>query len=43
MPRKSPYPFVLSTEERRNLEQIAGQYTSPYYVVVRAKIAFDSS
>lgn len=39
MPRKSPYPIVLSVEERRKLEQMAGQYTSPYYVVVRAKIA----
>ena len=39
MPRESPYPIVLSAEERRMLEQIAGRYTSPYYVVVRAKIA----
>lgn len=38
MPRKSPYSIVLSTEEQKKLEQIANQYTSPYYVVVRAKI-----
>ena len=39
MPRKSPYPIVLSDEERRELEKIASQYTAPYYIVVRAKIA----
>lgn len=39
MPRKSPYPIVLSADERHGLEQVAGQYTSPYYIVVRAKIA----
>lgn len=39
MPRKSPYPIVLTPDERRKLNQIADQYTSPYYVVVRAKIA----
>lgn len=39
MPRKSPYPCVLSENERRELERIASQYTLPYYVVVRAKIA----
>lgn len=39
MPRKSPYQIVLSVEERRKLEAIAAQYTSPYYIVVRAKIA----
>lgn len=39
MPRKSPYTIVLSCEERRRLERIARHYTSPYFVVVRAKIA----
>ncbi len=39
MPRKSPYPIVLSENERRELERIASQYTLSYYVVVRAKIA----
>lgn len=39
MPRKSPYSLVLSENERRELERIASQYTLPYYVVVRAKIA----
>ena len=39
MPRKSPYPIVLSENELRELERIASQYTLSYYVVVRAKIA----
>lgn len=39
MPRKSPYAIVLSPKERSELERISGQYTSPYYTVVRAKIA----
>ena len=39
MPRKSPYPIVLSQNERFELERVAKSYTSPYYVVVRAKIA----
>ena len=37
MPRKSPYAILLSELEKRELEQIANKYTSPYYVVVRAK------
>jgi transposase len=37
MPRKSPYTIVLSDTERKKLEQIANKYTSPYYIVVRAK------
>ncbi len=37
MPRKSPYTIVLSDDERKELEKIASQYTSPYYLVVRAK------
>src|SRR5208282_2106761 len=37
MPRKSPFPIVLSVAERAELEKIARKYTSPYYMVVRAK------
>ena len=40
MPRRSPYSIVLTTEERKYLERIANQYTSPYYIVARAKIVF---
>lgn len=39
MPRKSPFPIVLTPDENRKLKQIANQYTAPYYIVVRAKIA----
>lgn len=39
MPRKSPFCIVLSHGERVQLERMATQYTSPYYIVVRAKIA----
>jgi hypothetical protein len=39
MPRKSPFAIVLSQAERTQLERIANRYTSPYYIVVRAKIA----
>jgi len=38
MPRNSPYPIVLTGEERRVLEERAKEYTSPYYEVVRSKI-----
>lgn len=38
MPRKSPYVIVLSNAERTELERIASKYTSPYYLVVRAKV-----
>jgi len=37
MPRRSPSPIVLSEAERAELEKIARKYTSPYYLVVRAK------
>ncbi len=37
MPRKSPYAIVLSDVERNELEKISNKYTSPYYIVVRAK------
>ena len=38
MPRTSPFPIVLSNDEQRQLQKIAGHYTSPYFEVVRAKI-----
>jgi transposase len=38
MPRKSPFIILLSSEERRALEDIARKYTSPYRDVVRAKV-----
>ena len=37
MPRRSPFPIVLSKAERAKLERIARKYTSPYYLVIRAK------
>jgi transposase len=38
MPRNSPYPIVLTGEERLVLEERAKRYTSPYYEVMRSKI-----
>lgn len=38
MPRKCPYKIVLSQPERQDLEAVARQYTSPYFVVLRARI-----
>lgn len=38
MPRKSPYTFQLSVDERSKLESTARSYTSPYRDVIRAKI-----
>jgi len=38
MPRQSPYPILLSREERETLEARTRQYTLPYRDVVRAKI-----
>jgi len=38
MPRKSPYVIELSAKEREVLESRAGQYTSPYWYVMRAKL-----
>jgi len=38
MPRTSPYSITLSSSEKTALEDIARQYTSPYYLVVRAKV-----
>jgi hypothetical protein len=38
MPRKSPYAIVLTPAEESELTAIARKYTSPYYLVLRAKI-----
>lgn len=38
MPRHSPYPILLSHEERGQLESMARRYTGQYFEVVRAKI-----
>lgn len=38
MPRTSPFKIVLSDEEESQLRKAAGEYTSPYCQVVRAKI-----
>ncbi len=38
MPRRSPYEISLSAVEQRELERIARTYTSPYYLVMRAKV-----
>ena len=38
MPRRSPYEIALSPAEKKELERIARTYTSPYYLVVRAKL-----
>jgi transposase len=37
MPRHSPFPIVLTGREQRALEDLARKYTSPYFMVVRAK------
>lgn len=39
VPRKSPYTILLTQDEKQILESDARKYTSPYYRVVRAKIA----
>lgn len=38
MPRKSPYAIVLAPAEEAQLTALARKYTSPYYLVLRAKI-----
>ena len=37
MPRHSPFAVVLTEEERRQLQEVARKYTSPYCDVARAK------
>ena len=38
MPRTSPFRIRLSAVERNELEAQARRYTSPYFIVVRAKV-----
>ena len=38
MPRKSPYRIALTNAEEAELTAVARKYTSPYYLVMRAKI-----
>lgn len=38
MPRRSPFRIVLRETERAELETVARRYTSPYYLVMRAKV-----
>jgi hypothetical protein len=38
MSRRSPYVIDLSRQEREALEQLAGRYTLPYFLVVRAQL-----
>ena len=38
MPRTSPYEIVLTPDEEAALRSISRRYTSPYHLVVRAKI-----
>lgn len=37
MPRHSPFRIVLTGREKAALEDMARKYTSPYFMVVRAK------
>jgi transposase-like protein len=37
MPRHSPFPIVLTGREQSALKETARKYTSPYFMVVRAK------
>src|SRR5215470_2364749 len=37
MPHHSPYPIILTSHEKAALEDMARKYTSPYFLVVRAK------
>lgn len=38
MPRKSPYSVSLSRDEEAELRRRAGQYTLPYFQVLRARM-----
>ncbi len=38
MPKRSPFVIILTNHEKEKLEQLSKKYTSPYYIVVRAKI-----
>jgi len=43
MPRHSPFAVVLTEVERRNLQNVARRYTSPYCEVSRAKVILMAS
>ena len=43
MPRKSPYPILLTASEKLQLEAVARRYTLSYYIVVRAKIVLHAA
>jgi hypothetical protein len=43
MPRQSPFHIELSVDELDQLGQLARQYTSPYFLVMRAKIVLLAS
>ena len=43
MPRKSPYRVMLTTDEKKQLQDTARKYTSPYCDVMRAKIVLLAS
>jgi hypothetical protein len=38
VPRRSPFPIELTTEEDQELRRMARRYSSPYRDVIRAKI-----
>src|SRR5215210_4512768 len=38
MSRRSPFPVLLSDNEREQLKAMARKYTAPYFEVVRAKL-----
>lgn len=38
IPRKSPYTILLEANEKKVLKQMAQKYTSPYFMVLRAKV-----
>lgn len=43
MPRSSPFKIVLTAEERNRLETLVRSYSSPYSLVIRAKIALHAA
>ena len=38
MPRQSPFPIVLSVDEKQQLQKTASRYTSKFCDVMRAKV-----
>jgi transposase-like protein len=43
MPRKSPYGVMLTTDEKKQLQDTTRKYTSPYCDIMRAKIVLLAS